>query len=265
MTHTPAAGVLAGCLRWFIIAGSFAFGSAQAAGHDDVEALRRDIDALKKGQDAIAADVAEIKQLLEPLRQQSPVHPVEGSLDLAGAPLKGNAQAVLTMVEFSDFQCPYCKRHVDTTVPELEKDYVTSGKVRYAFVDFPLESIHPQAFKAAEASHCAEEQQHFWEMHDRLFANQEALTPEDLVGHAKALGLNTTTFKQCLDSGKYADKIKANVAAGERFGVSGTPAVLLGISEGTGVKGVKLLVGSLPFSVFKEEIDKLLAEQATAK
>jgi len=265
MTHTSRTGVLAGCLRWFIVAGSFAFGSAQAAGHDDIEALRRDIDALKKGQDAIAADVAEIKQLLEPLRQQSPVHPVEGSLDLAGAPLKGNAQAVLTMVEFSDFQCPYCKRHVDTTLPELEKEYVVSGKVRYAFVDFPLESIHPQAFKAAEASHCAEEQQHFWEMHDRLFANQEALTPEDLVGHAKALGLDATRFKQCLDSDKYADRIKANVAAGERFGVSGTPAVLLGISEGTGVKGVRLLVGSLPFSVFKEEIDKLLAEQTPAK
>ena len=265
MTHTSRTGVLAGCLRWFIIAGSFAFGSAQAAGHDDIEALRRDIDALKKGQDAMAADVAEIKQLLEPLRQQSPVHAAEGSLDLAGAPLKGSAQATLTMVEFSDFQCPYCKRHVDTTVPELEKEYVTSGKIRYAFVDFPLESIHPLAFKAAEASHCADEQHHFWEMHDRLFANQEALKPEDLVGHAKALGLDTTAFKQCLDSGKYADRIKANVAAGEKFGVSGTPAVLLGISQGTEVKAVKLLVGSLPFSVFKEEIDQLLAEQETKK
>jgi protein-disulfide isomerase len=265
MTHTSPTGVLAGYLRAFIIAGGLAIGSAQAAGHDDIAALRRDIDALKKGQDAIAADVAEIKQLLEPLRPQSPVRPAEGSLDLTGVPLKGNAQAVLTMVEFSDFQCPYCKRHVDTTVPELEKEYVAAGTVRYAFVDFPLESIHPQAFKAAEAAHCAEEQQHFWEMHDRLFANQQALTPDDLVGHAKALGLDAATFKQCLDSDKYAGKIRANVAAGEKFGVSGTPAVLLGVSQGTEVKAVKLLVGSLPFSVFKEEIDKLLAEQATAK
>jgi protein-disulfide isomerase len=205
--------------------------------------------------------VAEIKQLLEPLRPQSPVHPAEGTLDIAGVPMKGDPQAVLTMVEFSDFQCPYCKRHVDSTLPELQKEFVATGKVRYVFVDFPLESIHPHAFKAAEASHCAAEQQHFWEMHDRLFANQQALTPDDLVGHAKALGLDSTKFKQCLDSDKYAAKVKANVAEGEKFGVSGTPAVLIGVSQGNQVKASKLLVGSLPFSVFKEEIDKLAASR----
>jgi len=95
MTHTSRTGVLAGCLRWFIIAGSFAFGSAQAAGHDDIEALRRDIDALKKGQDAIAADVAEIKQLLEPLRPPPPVRPAEGTLDIAAM---GNLMATAAVV-----------------------------------------------------------------------------------------------------------------------------------------------------------------------
>jgi protein-disulfide isomerase len=236
-------------------------GVSQAADRDDLDAMRRDLEALKQGQAAMAADVADIKKLLESLRPPPPVRPVDGVLDIGSAAIKGDPQAALTIVEFSDFQCPFCKRHVDSTVPELEKQFVATGKVRYVFADFPLESIHPQAFKAAEASHCAAEQKKFWEMHDRMFAHQDTLAPESLVEHAKALGLDADKFKTCLDSGKYAEAIKASVAQGEKLGVSGTPAVVLGLSQGDQVKAVKLLVGSLPFAVFKEEIDQLMAGQ----
>jgi protein-disulfide isomerase len=91
---------------------------------------------------------------------------------IGDAPVKGNPNAKLTLIEFSDYQCPFCRRHAENTLPSLDKEYIATGKVRYVFHDFPLEAIHPQAFKAAEAAHCAGEQQKYWEMHGRLFANQ---------------------------------------------------------------------------------------------
>jgi protein-disulfide isomerase len=134
--------------------------------------------------------------------------------------------------------------------------------VRYVFHDFPLEAIHPQAFKAAEAAHCAGEQQKYWEMHGRLFANQQALAPERLSEHAQALGLEAAAFKDCLDSGRYAERVRKDIAEGQKLGITGTPTMLLGVSEGNQVKEVKMLRGAQPLSVFKAEIDKSLAAMA---
>jgi len=244
---------------WMVVAGS-----ADAARNADIDSLHKELEALKQGQDAMAKDIAEIKKLLEPLRPPPPVKPVEGQLDTHGAPERGNPQATVAVVEFSDFQCPFCKRHVDTTLPQIDKEYISTGKVRYVFMDFPLESIHPMAFKAAEASHCAEEQQRFWEMHDRMFADQDALAPDQLVAAAKGLGLDEHKFKTCLDSGKYADRVKASVAEGEKFNVGATPAVLLATVENGEIKGSRLVLGALPYATFKEEIDKLLGGVAPA-
>jgi protein-disulfide isomerase len=164
----------------------------------------------------------------------------------------------VAVIEFSDFQCPFCKRHVDATVPKLLKAYVDTGKVRYVFMDFPLESIHPLAFKAAEASHCAQEQQRFWEMHDRLFSNQDKLARNQLIAHAKALGLDAGKFTTCLDSGKYADRVRTSLAQGEKLGISGTPAVVLGRSQNGRIEAASLIVGSQPYELFKNELDKLI-------
>jgi len=243
-----------------VVAGALIVGCAEAARNTDIDSLHKELEAVKQGQDAMAKDIAEIKKLLEPLRPPPPVKPVEGRLDTHGAPERGNAEAKVAIVEFSDFQCPFCKRHVDTTVPQIDKDYISTGKVRYVFMDFPLEAIHPMAFKAAEASHCAEEQQHFWEMHDRMFANQDTLAPEQLVAHAKALGMDGQKFKTCLDSGKYAERVKTSVTEGEKFDVGATPAVLLGVVENGEIQASRLLLGALPYSAFKQEIDKLLGE-----
>jgi protein-disulfide isomerase len=231
----------------------------------DVTALHKELEALRKSQESMARDVADIKKILESLQGPPPVGPAEGRVDTLGAPERGNARATVAIVEFSDYQCPFCKRHVDATLPLIEKNYVTSGKVRYVFMDYPLEAIHPLAFKAAEASHCAAEQKQFWKMHDRLFANQDKLKPDQLMAHATALGLDSARFGTCLASGKYAARIKASLAQGEKFGISGTPAIVLGRNRNGSIEAARLIVGALPFEVIKEEVDKLLAESPKAK
>lgn len=215
---------------------------------------------LNRAQTAMAADIAEIRKLLEPLQAPPPVRPVEGRIDTRGAPEKGNVRAGVVVVEFSDFQCPFCKRHVEATLPAIETDYVDTGKVRYVFMDYPLESIHPLAFKAAEASHCAAEQEQFWKMHARLFAHQDELARDQLVSHARALGLDADRFTTCLDGGKYANAVRTSLAEGEKLGIDGTPAVVLGRDRNGSIEAVTLIVGSQPFEVLKMEVDKLLAD-----
>lgn len=146
-------------------------------------------------------------------------------------------------------------------MPQIERDYIATGKVRYYFLDFPLESIHPQAFRAAEAANCAGEQGRFWEMHARLFANQAALGPDQLIAHAQALSLDLSRFRSCLESGRYADKIRSDLRDGQRLGVSGTPMFLLGYVEadGTRVKGVRWIRGAQTFAAFRDALESLLA------
>ena len=148
-------------------------------------------------------------------------------------------------------------------MPQIEKAYIESGKLRYVVQDFPLESIHKNTFKAAEATRCAQDQGKFWEMHERLFANQQALSPEDLVEHAKALGLNAEGFKACLDEDTYAVAIRKDMAEGQKAGVTGTPAFFLGVMEGTDgkMKVVQRLSGAQVFSAFQAAIDSALAGQ----
>lgn len=148
-------------------------------------------------------------------------------------------------------------------MPQIEKAYIESGKLKYVVRDFPLESIHKNAFKAAEAVRCAQDQGKFWEMHERLFANQQALSPEDLVGHAKELGLNVEGFKACLDEDTYATAIRKDMAEGQKAGVTGTPAFFIGVAEGTDgkVKVVQSLKGAQAFLAFQAAIDSALAEQ----
>jgi len=114
-------------------------------------------------------------------------------------------------------------------VPRIDAEYIKTGKLKYIVRDFPLESIHPRAFKAAEAAHCAGEQGKYWEMHDRLSANQRQLAPGDLTSHAQAVGPDAAAFQGCLDSGKYSAHIRTDMLAGQRAGVRGTPTFFLGV------------------------------------
>src|SRR5215813_9693567 len=155
-----------------------------------------------------------------------------------GKPSLGPANAPVTLVEFSDFQCPYC-RQAQGTLKQLMAAY--EGKIKLVYRDFPLRSIHPQAQKAAEAAQCAAEQQKFWPYHDKLFA-VTSLQSEDLKKYAHELELNMEQFTACLDSNKYAGGIDADMKAGQNVGVNATPTFF--------VNG-ELLSGAVPYERFK--------------
>ena len=238
--------------------------SAEEPG-EDLGALRNEIESLKTGQEAIRQELREIKELLTNRQQpSSPVSDVDFTLNVANDPVKGAVNARVTLIEFSDYQCPFCARHTHTVLPQLEKEYIDTGKVRYVLRDYPMQSIHPQAPKAHEAAHCAGDQDKYWEMHGQLFANQMNLQAEQLPMYAQRIRLaDLAAFERCLDSGKYTESIKASVTEGTLAGVRGTPSFLLGLTDANGsVKAVKLIQGAQSYAVFQKVIDELLVATA---
>jgi protein-disulfide isomerase len=193
------------------------------------------------------------RELVQKLRDQAgvkitlPTPPKPRRQVAASGPSRGPADAKVTIVEFSDFQCPYCSRAHDT-VEEVMRTY--AGKVKLVFRHMPLVQIHPQAFKAAEASNCAHDQGKFWEFHDVLFKNQQALGPDQLKQYAQQMGLDAAKFNACLDGGGKADQVRADMKDAETAGVQGTPAFF--------VNGV-FLNGAVPVTDFREIIDAELA------
>jgi protein-disulfide isomerase len=169
----------------------------------------------------------------------------------AVGPSKGDANAPVTIVEFSDYECPYCSRAEEAVTKVME---AYKGKVRVVFRDFPL-PFHQKANKAHEAALCAGDQNKYWDMHGKLFANQRALQLPQLKGYAKEIGLDTGKFDKCLDSGEKAKVIEASRKAGEEAGVSGTPAFFI---------NGRPLSGAQPFEKFKELIDVELGITTTA-
>ncbi len=162
-------------------------------------------------------------------------------------PTWGPKDAPVTIIEFSDYQCPYCGRAEKEAVAQVKENY--KGKVRIVFRDFPL-AFHKDSEKAHEAAACAGEQDKFWEMHDKLFANARALGIDKLYGYATEIGLDGEKFKACLDSGKTAAAIQQDLADGASFGVTGTPAFFI---------NGRFISGAQPYSVFSEIIDDELA------
>lgn len=160
----------------------------------------------------------------------------------ANDPSKGAADAKVTIVEFSEFQCPFCSR-VGPTIKQIEEAY--GDKVRIVFRDFTL-PMHARAIPAAEAANCANEQGKFWEYHDKLFANQQALSDEDFKKHATELGLDVAAFEACYSSGKYREDVQKDAAEGAKLGVTGTPAFFI---------NGRFLSGAQPFEAFKAIID----------
>jgi len=226
--------------------------------------LRKEIEELKQGQQAIQKELQELKKLLLASRQPAaaPAEPPrELVLDIGGAPLKGDQSARLTLIEYSDYQCPFCSRYVRDTLPLIERDYIKTGKIRYVFRDFPLESIHPNALLASEAAACASEQGKYWEMHERLFGHPNALGAADMPAHAQSVGLDPASFKQCLDSGKHRESIRKGMTEAVALGVSGTPTFFIGLTSpnDSKVKIIRALKGAAPYANFKEVLDGLLA------
>ena len=180
-----------------------------------------------------------------------PIQRIEVSVQ--GAPFKGGEKAAVTIVEFSDFHCPFCRR-VIPTLTQLESRY--GEKIKLVFRDFPIENLHPGATKAHEAARCATEQEKFWPYHDKLFAGPPNSSPEFFKGLAKEVGLDAVTFETCLGSGKYQAAIKEDIAEGNRVGVGGTPAFF--------VNG-RLITGAQPLEAFTRVIDDELARVVAAQ
>ena len=182
------------------------------------------------------------------------------SLRTDDAPLRGRADATLVLIEFSDFECPFCGVFARTIMPDIERAYIATGQVQFAFRHFPLKSKHPEAFRASEAAECARRQDKFWAIHDRLFANQQALQADKLLGYARAAGVNEAAFQLCMN-GQATARINADVQDGARAGLSGTPTFFVGTRQPDGqVKVISQLSGLPTFPQFKAILDKTIAQ-----
>ena len=165
------------------------------------------------------------------------------------AKVKGDLNAPVTIIEYSDFECPFCKKFFLDTLPLIDQNYIKTGKVKFVYKNFPLRSIHFSAQIAAEASECANEQGKFWEYHNLLFQNAPNFRESNLINYATQLELNINQFSECLKSGKYKDIIEQEIREGSSKGVRGTPGFLI---------NGKLVSGAQPFSVFEQIIESYL-------
>jgi protein-disulfide isomerase len=227
-------------------------------------ALQQQIDELKAGQQQILKELQEIKKILQSFQEAANQQtPPEISLPVGGEPFKGSPSARVAIIEYSDYQCPFCGEYSREVFPRLDSDYVKSGKIRYYFRDLPLPT-HPQALPAAQASRCAGEQGKFWEMHERLFANQDALAADALKQHAAALGLDAARFNECLSSGRYRSAVARSMASAERLRIDGTPAFLIGVLDAGGevVKVGQVMLGAKTYEEFKAVLDGALGAPA---
>lgn len=228
----------------------------------DLAAIRSELAALRAQQEALRKDVDAIKKLLLAAMGRPDDPSAETTLDLAGRPAKGSPGAAVVMIEFTDYQCPFCERYFTSSYAQIDRNYVQTGKVRYVVKNLPLDQIHPQAFGAAVAALCAGDQGRYWEMHDRLFGHQKQLEPDQIEAHAAALHLDVPRFKACTGGSDHEAMIRADIKEAMDAGVNGTPVFFLAVAQpgADTVKTSKVIIGAQPYSVFQSEIDALLAQ-----
>lgn len=165
-------------------------------------------------------------------------------------PIKGDQDAPVTIVEFSDYECPFCARFYSDTLEQLEQRYIETGQVKFQYRDFPLNNIHPHAQKAAEAAECAQDQGEYWAMHDLLFERGVSGGVTSFKQYAADIGLDGQEFADCLDGGVHADEVAQDMREGQQLGIRGTPGFL--------VNG-RLISGAQPLSAFEQAIEAELA------
>ena len=207
-----------------------------------------------------------IRQTLERIEKQGLAKPAGKRTPKTGSvsvretrPSLGSNEAPVTVIEFTDFQCPFCRRFIQTTFPLIKRDFIDTGKVRWLVRDMPL-GFHADARKAAQASHCAGEQDRYWEMRDSLFRNNSKLGEGALQDYAVELGLDGGQFAECLSSERHLSDIDADTAAAKAIGISGTPSFVMGNTQAKRVTG-RIIIGAQAPAVFSSEIRKLLGRE----
>ena len=201
-------------------------------------------------------------------KAQAGARPYSGTLDAAGRPALGQEDAPLVLVEFGSYQCGYCRRHFRDTMPNIKSAYIDPGKLRYVFFDFALDSRHEHAAKAAEAAHCANEQEGYWAYRGQLFRNSKALAPEFLAAHARSVGLDEAAFTACLESGRHAAKPVADRSLSRKLRIRGTPSFFLARpdpQDGQGLTLVKRISGARSMAFFAAQLDPLYREAAVTQ
>jgi len=212
----------------------------------------------------LAEILSEIKTAPAPQpTQQSPQPsaPQIFTVSFDDEPVKGNPDAPVTVVEFSDFQCPFCSRFFEQTLPLIEENYIDTGKIKFVYKDLPLDNLHPNARAAHIAAECADEEGKFWEYHDVLFEKQaewRSLVSSDLditlSQFAVDLGMQAASFESCMESQDIADEVNQDTLEAARYGTTGTPTFFIGTEEDGFIK----LVGAQPYAAFQAAIDEKL-------
>jgi len=222
----------------------------------------------KQQADTIINELRQIRQTLNRMEKQQrtqgtaakprPKQPKTLKIGIQERPVLGDPKAPVTLVEFVDFQCPYCKRFFANTYPKLKENYIDKGLVRLVVKDMPL-GFHGEARQAAQAAHCAGEQQAYWGMHDLLNGRPGKLDRQRFLAHAAELKLDQTAFEACLTAGRHLDQIDQDADEAKGIGVRGTPSFIIGKSDSNTIEGAYIR-GALPYGVFQKEIDKLLGK-----
>jgi len=232
--------------------------AASQPGKDDLAKLKDQVAQLNAQQQQILASLDELKKMVRGPGQPELKPPP--TMSVAGELYKGEPAAKVAIIEYADFQCPFCRRFESQVYPNIRDSYIQTGKLKYFHRDMPL-VFHQGAMPAARAVHCASEQGKFWEMHDAMLGDTASLTPADIDDRAGKLGLNVPDLDKCISSNRFADIIQRGISEASAMQVSGTPTFIIGTLDANGnVMSVKkTVVGASPFEAFKAAIDPLLA------
>lgn len=217
------------------------------------EQAQQILDELQQIRQILQQQTATLQALAE---KAGPSGPARAKLDLTGYQMLGSKDAPVTLVEFTDYQCPYCRQFHVNVFSELKKNYIDTGKVRFYSRDLPLDQIHPNALRAAQAGRCAADQGQFWRMRDLMGANPDKLDLDNLVSEAGSLQMDTKTFRSCVESQKYKGAVQSDILEAMKIGAEATPTFVLGKSTPQGVDG-ELIIGSQPYSEFVKQISKI--------
>ncbi len=217
---------------------------------------------------AILKELKEIRLVLEKIEKQGgraakSSKPTTAKVSSKGKQSMGAADAPVTVVEFTDYQCPYCLRFTKTTFPLLKRKYIDTGKVRWVALNLPL-PFHKDAIKAAQAAHCAGEQDKFWEMREVLFKNPRKMGVADLPAHAETLSLDMSAFYSCLQSDRHLDNIAKEAKDAKSVRLTGTPSFIIGKTTSDIISG-SVVIGAQPMNKFDAAIGKVLAQVSAKK